>query len=452
MNAPSMLSARTFLLLRSAVAFCFIGHGAFGIIGKTEWLPYFATAGIGAEYAWLLMPVIGTIDITVGILALVHPTWAGFAWAAFWALTTAAMRPLAGESVWELIERAGNYGVPIALLAWAPRPRGFRAAFARMHAPELNDASLARLRAILVVTTATLLMGHGALAFFEQKPLLAAHWTVLGLGTGVMTMSGALEMLLAATVLVWPSAWLLLAAVGWKLATEALFPLSGAPVWEFVERAGSYFAPLVASLLPLTLRAYSGGPVLRRARTASLPLVLLPLLAMPAAAQDPSLIEQLERGGLVLVCRHAITDRSHQDRSPVDLDDRTTQRNLSAAGEEQARAIGRELRRLHIPIGEVLTSPYFRTLESAELTFGAATVHDALAFNGSDDQFRTLLGTPPAAGTNRALMSHFGRIVRVLPERELGGLEEGDCAVVRPDGRDFTLMGRIRAREWATLR
>jgi hypothetical protein len=30
----------------------------------------------------------------------------------------------------------------------------------------------------------------------------------------------------------------------WKVGTEALRPLAGEPIWEFVERSGSYAAPL----------------------------------------------------------------------------------------------------------------------------------------------------------------------------------------------------------------
>ena len=33
-------------VLRIGAAGCFIGHGAFGVIGKEAWLPYFAVAGI----------------------------------------------------------------------------------------------------------------------------------------------------------------------------------------------------------------------------------------------------------------------------------------------------------------------------------------------------------------------------------------------------------------------
>jgi len=33
-------------ILRVAVAGCFIGHGAFGLITKAAWVPYFAIFGI----------------------------------------------------------------------------------------------------------------------------------------------------------------------------------------------------------------------------------------------------------------------------------------------------------------------------------------------------------------------------------------------------------------------
>src|SRR6185437_990151 len=39
-------------ILRVAVAGCFIGHGAFGIITKAAWVPYFAIFGIPEAWAW----------------------------------------------------------------------------------------------------------------------------------------------------------------------------------------------------------------------------------------------------------------------------------------------------------------------------------------------------------------------------------------------------------------
>jgi hypothetical protein len=60
-------------MLRIAVFAVFVGHGAFGIITKAAWVPYFGVVGIPEAAAWQLMPVVGTVDIILGILALVRP-------------------------------------------------------------------------------------------------------------------------------------------------------------------------------------------------------------------------------------------------------------------------------------------------------------------------------------------------------------------------------------------
>lgn len=262
-------------------------------------------------------------------------------------------------------------------------------------------------------------------------------------------------------------------------ADNAALPVSRAfmlLLWEFVERRGSHIAPAVGVLLPARLAASGarrGEDMIRAARSTSFAMVLITPLLLHHVAEghgllaskpgvavaashsgtvntDTTVIARLREGGLVLLCRHAITDRSKPDARTVDFDDRSTQRNLSAEGETQARQIGEEIRRLGIPIGDVRTSPFFRTRESAELSFGHATIDPALEFNGDDNAMRRLLSTPPDPGTNSVFMSHAGRIARVLDMRALGGLEEGDCAVIEPRGDSFDVVGRIRAGEWRT--
>src|SRR3954447_17731403 len=112
---------RVHWILRVAVAAEFVGHGAFGIMTKAAWLPYFAVAGGPAWLAWILMPLVGTWDITMGLLALVLPTRAGLLYMAVWGFWTPLLRPLAGEGVWDLLERAGNFGVPLAFV-WLSGP------------------------------------------------------------------------------------------------------------------------------------------------------------------------------------------------------------------------------------------------------------------------------------------------------------------------------------------
>src|ERR1700742_3171637 len=85
--------------LRIASALCFIGHGAFGIITKPIWCNYFAVFGIGHDLAYRLMPLLGTVDILLGLSLLVYPLRAVAGWLVGWGLITAFLRPLSGEPV-----------------------------------------------------------------------------------------------------------------------------------------------------------------------------------------------------------------------------------------------------------------------------------------------------------------------------------------------------------------
>jgi hypothetical protein len=104
-------------MLRIACAAEFVGHGAFGILTKAAWVPYFGVVGIPPELAWKLMPAICTVDITLGLyVGLVRPARAVLLYMAFWGLLTATIRPLAGEPIWEFLERAPNWAIPLAFL------------------------------------------------------------------------------------------------------------------------------------------------------------------------------------------------------------------------------------------------------------------------------------------------------------------------------------------------
>jgi hypothetical protein len=115
-----------FWLLRFACAGEFIGHGAFGIITKSAWVPYFTVVGIPEEWAYRLMPLVGSVDVFVGFLVLLKPIRGALLYMAVWGVWTALLRPLSGESFWETVERAPNYLVPAALLCLRGFPRDWR--------------------------------------------------------------------------------------------------------------------------------------------------------------------------------------------------------------------------------------------------------------------------------------------------------------------------------------
>ena len=116
--APAALArpAPLHWMFRVACSLEFVGHGAFGIITKSAWVPYFAVVGIPESLAYRLMPVVGTVDITLGLLVALKPVRAALLYMAFWGFMTASIRPLAGEPLWEFLERAPNWAVPLAFL------------------------------------------------------------------------------------------------------------------------------------------------------------------------------------------------------------------------------------------------------------------------------------------------------------------------------------------------
>jgi hypothetical protein len=237
-------------VLRLAVAGEFVGHGAFGIITKAAWLPYFGAIGIPESMAWRLMPVVGTVDIVLGILALVRPMPAVLLYMAVWGFWTALLRPLTGEGWWEFLERAGNFGVPLAFLVWSrPGPR-LRDWFSVVEARPVTPVQAVRLAWILRITTAALLIGHGGFGAFMQKAGWIGYFGAVGIApetveaASLITRLGWFEIALGLLVLAWPAPGVLVFAVAWKVGVELLRPMVGEPFWEFIERGGSYAAPL----------------------------------------------------------------------------------------------------------------------------------------------------------------------------------------------------------------
>src|SRR6185437_4890842 len=67
---------------------------------------------------------VGATDILMGILLLIYPIRAVAGWLVCWGFVTASLRPLSGEPFGEMIERAGNFGAPLALLLLSSSPSG----------------------------------------------------------------------------------------------------------------------------------------------------------------------------------------------------------------------------------------------------------------------------------------------------------------------------------------
>jgi hypothetical protein len=258
-----------FWVLRIACACEFIGHGAFGIITKREWVPYFGVAHIHPQAAYHVMPVVGGVDIMLGILTVLRPCRAQLLYMAAWGLWTAALRPLSGESGWEMLERAPNVLVPLSLLvvmgfpgslrAWfmnpprTPLPAALPTAdgFWQRRLAEWTIPQSRTLDGLLRLASAGAFIGHGAYGVFLHKPGWLPFFARLGFtpqqvaARDLINLVGGCEMLMGVCALALPVLPLLAVMVLWKFGTELMwYPLSGKPIWEVVERASNYAAPL----------------------------------------------------------------------------------------------------------------------------------------------------------------------------------------------------------------
>jgi phosphohistidine phosphatase SixA len=207
--------------------------------------------------------------------------------------------------------------------------------------------------------------------------------------------------------------------------------------------AGIAFALLLALGLPLPAAwgdSAGGGQALR------------PKLAGQA------LVDALKQGGYVLLLRHTATEPVTPDPDLFDLSDCSTQRGLSEKGRSQAVLMGEAFRKLGIPVGEVLSSPYCRCLETGKLAFGRATrseilsVADGLSVEEKSEwggAVRKMLASPPKPGANTILITHTGTL---LYSFGLNSRPEGVAHVFRPDESGAAVyVGMMIPEQWAEL-
>src|SRR5687767_4087700 len=73
-----------------------------------------------------------------------------------------------------------------------------------------------------------------------------------------------------------------------------------------------------------------------------------------------SVATSFREGGYVIVMRHASSPRTLPAAAQANADNKQLERQLDEAGRASARDMGEALRRLKIPVGEVLSSPTYR--------------------------------------------------------------------------------------------
>lgn len=216
-----------------------------------------------------------------------------------------------------------------------------------------------------------------------------------------------------------------------------------------------------------TLRWTLSRAVLTLALCACVPALAAPSAGVAGARARPlagaALVRALRRGGYVLVMRHPSSPLARPDKASASPGNANLERQLDESGRRTARAMGAALRALHIPIGEVLASPTYRTIETVrlaglgeprtypELGEGARGMMAANAGSARSVWLRARAALPPRSGTNTLIVTHAPNLQGAFGAHA-AGIAAGEMLIFHPDGRggaDF--LGRIRIEQWPRL-
>ncbi len=189
--------------------------------------------------------------------------------------------------------------------------------------------------------------------------------------------------------------------------------------------------------------------------------VLLPLgIAQAQSLSGDALVKALRQGGFVIVMRHASSPREAPDAKTANPDNTQRERQLDETGRSTAIAMGKALRELKIPIGEVFSSPTYRALETVKFAgFPKPQPVPELGDNGRSMQGGTEAQaawlrqkvTQFPSGTNTLLITHFPNINVAFPQFA-SGIEDGESLVFGPDGKGGArLVARVKIEEWPRL-
>ena len=185
------------------------------------------------------------------------------------------------------------------------------------------------------------------------------------------------------------------------------------------------------------------------------------LAAATSGSLDKNLLAALRCGGYVILMRHASSPLAPPTSAQVDPDNVEHERQLDDGGRAAARRMGDALRRLRIPIGQVLSSPTYRALETVRLAqFGKPEAHSELGDAGHSMQadtsgqrgawVRKRVAAPPPHGANTIIVTQLPNIVEAFPE-EARGLGEGGALIFHPDGAGKpVLVARVKMEEWSS--
>ena len=179
------------------------------------------------------------------------------------------------------------------------------------------------------------------------------------------------------------------------------------------------------------------------------------------APDDKALAQGLRSGGFVIVVRHGPTFADIEDSDLLNLESNAAQLNLNDEGETLARAFGRAMHDVGIPVGRVFTSKYNGAYETAvlagledivkapDLTDGGLVISPR-EYDRRAEGFRKMLAMPPDAATNTILITHQRNLVAALG-KDWQDVKQGEASIFRPENGTYKLVARVRIDEWPSI-
>jgi phosphohistidine phosphatase SixA len=178
----------------------------------------------------------------------------------------------------------------------------------------------------------------------------------------------------------------------------------------------------------------------------------------PALAKE--LVTSLRSGGYVIYFRHFETGKDTPDFTNATMGDCGSQRQLNEDGAKEAVRVRNAFQKLELPVSKVLSSPFCRAWQSADLAFGGHEVVEGLKLPAAKefgpvekkamrDTLFPLLAATPKEHTNTVIVAHDDNLPTVgAPYPE----SQGEALIFKPSGHgNFSLKFQVKPDVWDAL-
>lgn len=181
------------------------------------------------------------------------------------------------------------------------------------------------------------------------------------------------------------------------------------------------------------------------------------LVSLAAPAQELSgseLVSALQEGGHVLVVRNGRSAEEPPEAGEEGPANLHLEREIDPYGQGQMAALSYAFRELDISIDRALSSPAYRSRQSAHhIGFGKRTAVDELALpaeGGDPAWLKQRVTEAPPSGQNTVIVTH-GSLIQEAFGDDARNIGTGETLIYREREGNPELVARLTVEEWAKL-